>query len=265
MVKSISKDMNSDGVMSEVDQYGSLAEHHNSRMFLYASGIRTTTNDENGYPQLTLMENKDKTVDLYEKLKTVWTDADHVFCIDCANLTVPEGYAHKWSYCRYLFTQNLYLFHYTDESSGLYAFADMEAEFGLIPFPKYDKSQQTYKTIYPVNNMLFALPGNLQGENLERTANIVEDMNYYSSFITVPAWFDTLMARRYVRDDESEATLRVLRNNYVYDLGLYYNFGGIRKILDSEFHNGNISQTYDSLKKSIELNIKTAYKKFTKS
>ena len=64
--------MNNDGVMTEFDQYGTLAEHHNTRMILYASGVRATTNDENGYPQLTLMDNKDKTVGLYEKLKEVF-------------------------------------------------------------------------------------------------------------------------------------------------------------------------------------------------
>jgi len=261
MVKSVSKDLNNDGAMTEVDLFGSLAEHHVPRMFLYASGVRATTNDATGYPQLTLMSDASKTVNIYEKVKEALNDSTHAYCTACSTVGA-NGYDDKYGYIQYMYTQDHFLF-YPANDLALKSLAQMESEFGVAPFPKYTPEQETFQTVYPYHCTLFALPNVIP--DINRTAAIIEDMNYYSSFITVPAWFDTLMARRYVRDDESEATLRVLRNNYVYDLGLYYNFGGIRKILDSEFHNGNISQTYDSLKKSIELNIKTAYKKFTKS
>ena len=70
LVKSISEDADNDGDMDEFDRYGWLSENHNARTLLYASGIRITTNDESGYPVLTLMS--DKTVAAYEKIKDIF-------------------------------------------------------------------------------------------------------------------------------------------------------------------------------------------------
>ena len=261
MVTAISEDVDQDGNMTEKDKYGTLMEHHNPRMFLYASGLRATTNDETGYPQVTLMQNGDKTVTLYEKLKQVFTNQACSYCMTCSPVQFDSAqYAHKYSYLRYLFTQDLYLFHYTSEGA-LGQFAEMESEFGVLPFPKYDEHQEGYKTIYPYNNNLFALP-NVQ-EDIDRTAAIIEDMNYISSFTVVPTWFETLLTRRYVRDDESEASLYLLRDNCVYDIGLYYNFGDIRTgILDVDPQQSNIARNYARLEKAVKAHIKKIYAEF---
>lgn len=258
MVTAISDDVNMDGQMDENDRYGNYIEHHNMRMFFYASGLRATTNDETGYPQITIMS--DKTVNLFEKLKSVFTNTASSYCIVCQNPSFPDSFAHKYSYARYLFTQDLCLFLYMDANS-VTQFAEMESEFGVLPFPKYDQNQTVHKTIYPYNNNLLAIPS--VTENIEQTAFLLEDMNYISSFTVVPAWFDTLLTRRFVRDDESEANLHLLRNNCVYDLGLYYDFGGLRTtLLDVDPASSNISRNFARVEKAITAAIKKTYKDF---
>ncbi len=259
MVKSVSKDMNGDGRMTEIDQYGTLTENHNPRMFLYAFGIRATTNNENGYPEPTLMADKDKTVTAYEKLKAVFSDAN--VCYNMTSSSVdPHGFPHKWDYLRSLFTQDLYMFHYTSDDC-ITQFADMESEFGVIPFPKYDSNQKDYLTMYQVNTNLFALPSVI--EDVDRTGRIIEDMNFYSSTITLPTWFETLLTRRYTRDEESERYLRLLRDNCVYDIGLYYDFGSIRtSVLDVDITTANISRSYARVEKATKADIDKTYKSF---
>lgn len=261
MVTSVSVDLDQDGKMTEWDQYGTLMEHHNPRMFLYASGLRATTNDETGYPRLTLMSNGDKTVTLYEKLKEVFANEACSYCIACSSAKYDSSeYPHQFAYLRYLFTQDLYLFHYSN-AEVIGEFADMESEFGVVPFPKYNQNQELYQTIYPYGNNLLALPS--LNEDLERTAVLLEDMNYISSFTVVPAWFDTLLTRRYARDDESEESLHLLRNNCVYDIGLYYDFGGLRvNVLDADPRYSNISRNYARFEKAINASIKGIYKNF---
>ncbi len=259
MVKSVSKDMDGDGRMTEWDQYGTLSERHNPRMFLYAFGIRATTNNEDGYPEVTLMADKDKTVTAYEKLKAVFSD--NTVCYDMTNSTVdPHGFTHKWNYLRSLFMQDLYMFHYTGEGS-VQQFADMESEFGIVPFPKYDSNQKEFKTMYQFQCNLFALPSVV--EDLDRTGRIIEDMNYYSSLITVPTWFDTLLARRYTRDEESRKYLYILRDNCVYDVGMYYNFGNIRsEVLDVDIATNEISRNFARHEKAIKASIEKTYSNF---
>ena len=259
MVRSVSKDLDNDGIITYMDQIGTLSQHHLPRMMLYATGVRATTMDETGYARLSLMDDADKTVAVYEKVKDAINDTNYAHCMTCSNAPA-NGYANKWQYLRYLFTQDHYLFNYVTDST-VSEFADMESEFGMIPYPKYNPEQEKYMADYPYNNALFALPSII--EDLDRTANIIEDINYYSTITTIPTWYDTLLSRRYARDDESEQTLHILRENQVYDLALFYDFGGIRSnILDVDPTRSNIARSYDAFKRNVETKIKEIYEKY---
>ena len=261
LVKSVSVDANNDGVYDENDRYGATFEHHNAVCLLYASGIRATTQDATGYPELTLMS--DKTVDVYEKIKDIYSDPNTYFCATCATGLDPHGFTHRWNYLRYLFTQDLYLFHFQADGA-LDQFADMEHEFGMVPVPKYDSAQERYYSTYPYLDNLFALPSII--EDVDRTGRIVEDMNYYSSIITIPTWFETILQRKYTRDDESEECIKIIKDSRTYDIGLYFDFGGVRsKILDVDITKGNISTNYAKLKKAIEVDIQDTWEKFQAS
>ncbi len=255
MIKSITEDMNNDGLMNENDRYGAQFEHNNVPVLMYGSGIRVTTLDATGYPELTLMG--DKTVDVFEKIKDIYSDKNYSFCITCSSMGA-NGFAHKFDYARYLFTQDLALFHLAP-SDIIPQFGDMEHEFGIVPIPKYDASQDRYYSLFSYHEVLFALPGIVP--DIERTGNIIEDMNYYSRIVTVPVWFDTMLSRKYTRDDESEANLSIVKNTAVYDVGLYFDFGGVRsKILEVEPGNSNISTSFAKLKKAIQADIEANFK-----
>ncbi|MBR5322029.1 MAG: extracellular solute-binding protein [Clostridia bacterium] len=257
LVMAVSDDVTGEGEMTELDKYGTLYENHNGRMFLYGVGVRATTNDESGYPKVTLFDT-DKTVNTYEKCKQVFSSASS-WSIDGMPNSETHGYNDKWDYARSLFCQDLYLFHY-EGTNIIHQFADMESEFGIVPFPKYDKNQAEYYSMYPINCAMVAIP-NID-ENLERTANIVEDLNYYSNVLLKPAWYDQLLSRRYVRDDESEDSLDIILAGRVYDVGMYYNFGGIKDILNADVTKTNISTSYARIKKAVDADIKTTYRDF---
>ena len=258
LVMAVSNDENGDGEMTALDKYGTLYEVHNGRMFLYGTGVRATTNDATGYPKVTLFDS-DKAVTVYEKCKQVFSSVSS-WCINDMPSDDTHGFNDKYDYARSLFCQDLYLFHY-EGTNIIQQFADMESEFGLVPFPKYDSAQEDYYSMYPYNCNMVAIPN--VNENLERTANIVEDLNYYSNLILKPAWYDQLLQRRYVRDDESEKSLDIILEGRVYDVGMYYNFGGIcNEILDADVRTSNISTMYARMKKSIDAEIKATYRDF---
>ncbi len=257
LVKAISQDMDNSGTWTETDRYGAIYEHDNGRLLLYGCGVRATTNDSTGYPELTLMS--DKTVDAWEKIKEVYSDPTTYFDITSATNVDAHGFTHRWNYLRYLFTQDLYLFH-IQADGALSQFADMEHEFGIVPIPKYDASQERYYACYPPLDNLLSLPSTI--EDVDRTGRILEDMNYYSSVIYVPVWFDTILQRKYTRDDESEECLKLTKASRVYDIGLYFDFGGLRtKILDVDVKTSNISTSFAKLKKAIQADINATYEK----
>ncbi|MBE6565163.1 MAG: hypothetical protein E7655_07825 [Ruminococcaceae bacterium] len=256
LVKSISEDADNDGDMDEYDRYGILSEHHNARTLLYGCDIRATKNDSTGYPALTLMS--DKTVSAYEKIKDI-LNSNASWCIDCGP-SDAHGFNDKWDYMRSWFCQDMFLFHI--EGVNIIAqFADMEHEFGIVPVPKYDSTQAEYTTIYPMHCSLIAIPSVCPDP--DRTGRIVEDLNYYSSIIVMPTFYDQILSRKYTHDDESEANLDIIKASRVYDLGIYYDFGGIRsKITDVNSAKNNISTNYAKLKKAIEADIEDTYAKF---
>ena len=140
--------------MTVADRFGLLAGHSLGRSFSFASGIRSTTNDANGKPVVTLVNDKTKLENIYTKLGEILSDTEYVCCSECDHKDA-HGFAHKWAYARHLFTQDYYLFTANDaEDVGEYA--QMEHEFGIVPFPKYDENQELYMTQYPANNNLFA-------------------------------------------------------------------------------------------------------------
>ena len=257
LVMSVSKpDQNGD--YSETATYGTLFERHNSRMFLYGSGVRATTNNAEGVPEITLMKD-DKAVNVYEKCKEVFTSKSS-WSIEDMDPKDTHGYQDKYDYARSLFCQDLYLFHY-EGTNIIHQFADMESEFGIVPFPKYDTNQEEYYSMYPYNCAMVAIPNAV--DDIDRTANIVEDLNYYSSVILKPAWYDTLLSRRYARDDESEKSLDIILNARVYDVGMYYDFGKIRtEILDVDARYTNISTLFARRKSVIETDINVTYRDF---
>ena len=83
MVKSCNKDLNGDGQMTVADRFGLMTGHSLGRMFAFASGIRSTTNDENGKPVVTLVDDKAKLEGIYTKLGAVLSDTEYVCCSEC--------------------------------------------------------------------------------------------------------------------------------------------------------------------------------------
>ncbi len=257
LVKSVSLDQNNDGVMDENDRYGSTFEHHNVCTLLYAAGIRATTQDETGYPELTLMS--DKTVTAFEKIKDIFTDKNYSYCLTCSKMDA-HGFAHRFDYARYLFTQDYYLFHICSPT-GISQFADMEHEFGLVPLPKFDSAQDRYYSMWSWYSVLLSVPA--IAEDIDRTGRILEDLNYYSSVILQPVWFDTMLSRKYTRDDESEKYVKIIKDSGVFDMALYFDFGGMQsKILSVEPANNNISTNFAKLKKAILSDIESTFNKF---
>jgi len=259
LATAIYDDVNGNGNQEETDRYSNLYEYYNGRMFLYGTGVRATTNGADGVPRVSLFDT-DKTVKVYEKCKEVFKGQSS-WCINEMS-SDAHGFTNKWNYARSLFCQDLYLFHY--QGAGIIGqFADMESEFGIVPFPKYNSDQENYCSMYPYNCSMVAMPNTLQGEDLERAANIIEDLNYYSSIDLKDAWYEKLLKRRYTQDTESEENLELVKNNRVYDIGIYYNFGGIvNKLLDLDVRTSNISSTYKRVQKAINNDIKNVYKDF---
>jgi len=187
--------------------YGlNIYEANRTDSFLQSSNIKMTYLDENGIPYLDME---------YEKIANI---VDKVYSLIFEN----EGsYVGKdfWVYDIEIFKKNQILL-----SSGQLIIAnqnlrDMEADYSIIPYPKYDEAQEQYYTRIQDGVSLFCVPVNcgspeMVGAFMEAAAS--ETYRNVSS-----AYFDVAMKIKYARDEYSAQMLDIIRD------GAYLNFAGI--------------------------------------
>lgn len=95
---------------------------------------------------------------------------------------------------------------------------EMDADFGIIPFPKWDETQKQYYTRVPGGNFA-VIPVTAMGEALERTGVVLEALASGSHSEVIPTYYDITLKTKYSRDEESAAMLDIIFSGRVCDLG----------------------------------------------
>ena len=215
-----SMDLNGDGQMTHFeDRFGLIVFNDTLQAFLVAGGGAFAFKDENDLPYMSFTGSRslsilDKVMDIQYNKQYVMNVMDLPFS--------PE----RWDSAYYgTFSENRALFTWarmrvTEMHRG------MEADFGIIPMPKYDEVQETYYSLVnPYTGVLVGVPKT--ADDLERTSVILEAMAAESRYTLQPAYYDITLQRKYTRDDDSSDMLDLIFSTRVYDIGGMYDFGGI--------------------------------------
>jgi hypothetical protein len=204
--KDIYKDLNGDGKMDENDLYGSFIwEGNRWDGFLQSSNIRMTKIDETGMPYLDME---------YEKIAVI---VDKVYNLVYNN---PSNYTTKdpWAYSYNMFKNDQILF----APGWLLAtpdLRDMETDYSMVPYPKYDEVQEQYFTRIQDGVSLFCVP--IISDKLEMIGAFMEAAASESYKNVSPTYFEIAMKVKYARDETSSKMLDIIRE------GAYLNFASI--------------------------------------
>ena len=113
---------------------------------------------------------------------------------------------------------------------------DYPTDFGIIPFPKYDESQDGYYS--SVWNGLVCVP--ITAKDMDLCGAVLETMAYYSQSTLMPAYYDKLLDSKFVRDETSSEMLDIIFDGLVYDVGLCFdNFIGCYASLGQLLNQGS--------------------------
>ncbi len=221
MARAVSRDVNGDGEMKiEDDIFGMLTEGFNTYGFWAGTGERIVTKDENDLPTLSLMS--ERAVNAIEKIQDI--QLDKVSIVETSD-TLYTVLGEKRA-----------LFRFCGLATVTRGRALIEADFGIIPAPKLNEAQDKYYTTYSYTNLTaYSVP--VTNSDLERTGVITEAMAELSAYSLTPAYYDTTLLGKAIRDDESEAMLELILANRNYDLGSNYNWGGSFGIFGTMFAN----------------------------
>lgn len=207
LTSDVTNDINGDAVMDDKDAYGIISQpkHILPGMWIGAD-ILTITKDENDIPTFNLASDT-KFIDVFEKSYAMTWDNDAWYANKLRannDLTLTTIFQEG----RGLFMD--YTFYYIS------TLRDMDADFGIIPYPKYDEKQENYFS--RIEGAEFtAIP--VTSPDLERTSVILEALACESYQSVVPAYYDIALKTKYTRDDESAQMLDIIFNNRIFDLG----------------------------------------------
>lgn len=212
MLSNISSD-NGDGIWDSQDTYAFGGHPGSAGNFFYASGLTICEKDSANYPYL-VVENNAKAVTLQEKLlkllfaenTTLYAGSNGIDTADCINAFMSGRLLFMGEIVGYLCT----------------AFRDMDDDFGVVPYPKYDASQTRYYTTNDtVINVLCVPAFQYTEEEIEVLGTITETLCWESYYTVRPAFYEDVLGGKSTRDEGSYEMLDLCRESRVYDFGMF--------------------------------------------
>ena len=154
-----------------------------------------------------------------------------------ADDSITADYIYK-GYSSYdLFAGNHALF-YMQEINRITAFRDMEADFGVLPMPKYEAEQEVYRNCVAENDgVLLAVPIIISDE--EFSTVVLEALARLSQEYVMPAYYEITLQRKAARDEESGQMLDIIFSTRAYDLGWIYQIGALKNSMKDIVNGGS--------------------------
>ena len=210
-------DLNGNGRQDVNDRFGfTLVDFHNDA-FYTGSGLKLVEKDPDAILKISDDFYSEKAVDLLGKIGP-WEQTDTVYQQSDYETPFTEG--------RALFNVNRA--HYASK-----ALRDSELTYGILPVPKYDETQQNYRTVMGNPITLYAV--SRDSANPEADEAVLECMASEAYRLTTPAIFENNMKKKYSIDDVNAQMYDIVRETVSFELGRFFN-QYLSDITDIYFH-----------------------------
>lgn len=228
-------DLDGNGEKDEKDLLALSGDPYSSVVtYQYAFDNPIFTLDTDGMPVLTV--DREKLSNIVDKLNTVYYNT-------------TGGYTRKdWAAGNEAWMHGRLMIY-----TGLFDYAaqyrDLEFDYGLIPYPKYDETQSQYYSMSDGAHSGMMVPITVQ--ELEWSSILTEALNAETWKQVALEYYDTALKTQYARDYQVRGMLDIIMDGRVFDFGYMYDTG-IAFIIDSMVSdNSNRTESkYNALIKS---------------
>ncbi len=107
--------------------------------------------------------------------------------------------------------------------SAFWSIRDVETEFGILPFPKYDEAQEDYLSLDWSG--LMSVPFSVSEDSYEMVGDVIELLAYHSEEEVIPTYIEDTLGKKFARDNNWQEMLEIVFDGIVFDPALSY-FGG---------------------------------------
>ena len=199
-LKKAAQDTNGNGEMDFEDRWGLGIYQVAMTYFMLAGENPIVQTDSDGIPYFNGID--ERMADMYTKIRTILFDPEHT---TIGGKNVPAGGDWKDPFMQ---GRSLYLFEPLGHSKKM---RDSKFDFSIIPMPKYDENQKEYMT--PILQYVHTMYVTVANKKTDVIGATLENMaaEYYKNLR--PAYYETVLENKRVRDDESLEMLEIIFKN----------------------------------------------------
>ncbi len=208
--ESVLTDLDGNGIYDEKDRYG-ITSQWDCIGFLYPSS---------GYSYVTF--NEDGTIVTTTPTEAVYEANDLIYKLlyncDYYYSGYDKGGPHNYENMRTVFTSNHALFFINNLFHAQNAEMREMGTYGILTPPKFREDQERYGSVSSV--FVTGIP--IDAPDPDRSAVLLEALEYESWKQVRPAYYDIALSQKYVNDPESAAMLDVVFENVHCDFSYVY-------------------------------------------
>ncbi len=101
-----------------------------------------------------------------------------------------------------------------------YTLRDFEPDYGVLPLPKFDETQEGYYTTSQDAYNVISIPTTCI--HLEATGAALDYLSALSQSDVYPAYFETTFQKQYMRSEEDSVMFDLIKSGLVFNFGTFY-------------------------------------------
>ena len=253
IMKQVTKDLNGDGTIDKDDQIGLFSQYIYLQTAVTSAGEYMTPKNDRDIPELD--PNVERIAGIVGKVGPIIKDKSVAIMAE----DITAGYNNVFfDFIMPKFRDNEVMFH-TNQLLFSFELRSMDANFAILPLPKYDEAQKNYGAMI-ANAWATYTVIPVTCSDVERTGNVLSAMGYYSQKYITPAYYEVTVTNKLIRDEDSIEMMEIILKNRVLDLSYLYNWGEISGLFGGISTSGK-AETFVSQLEKAEPKIKAAIQK----
>ena len=261
LTKDQTKDLNGDGKIFYTDDFFGVTAWAADADFnlFYGSGATMFSYDEDHLPVFD--PNTDRLQEMYEKVYTLLI-TQNSFHVTWAMYNTDNS---MYNQTINVFRDGRALF-FPTYLSVTTSLRDMVDDYGILPNPKYEESQENYLGLVNGSASMACVPGSLSEENLEVAGFMLEALCSSSYSMVTDTLYEVVAKSKNARDPESAEMVDIIIRHKVFDFGYsHYSHGDwpCFNVVQTALQSGKTSIVKDIT--SSEKNTKKELKKILKA
>jgi hypothetical protein len=203
MSKDVYSDLDNDGKKSEQDRYGLFSiTHPLLDIFYMGADMHYVVPGDDG--TLVISEDilSDRSISVIDRFNGLYHNSNDGFFIKSASAT--------------LYAEGNSLFYNVSGQHLAQQFRGSEVNYSILPAPKYDESQENYRTPVAFTHTMYCIP--IDARNTAMSGAVLECMASEGYRNVTPALFETSFKYQYSKNSYDAEIFEIIRENVVFDI-----------------------------------------------